>query len=144
VVYTRRLSDLLTATFGYAAGEGMGLSPNGLQDPTALFRPEGFQVFSGQVRADFGTGTRVSATYRYSPRSVVFAIDPFAGRMTAYEPSTSVFIAQSLPMPDFFPGRWEAMLDVRNVFDVVPASEDSSLLLADYSRLVRAGLSFRF
>jgi len=144
VVYTRKLSDVLTATVGYSAGRGLGLAPNGLEDPVGLFRPQSFQVFTSQLRADFDTGTRISAIYRLSPRSVVFAIDPFAGRLGATEPSTSVFVAQSIPMPDFVPGQWEAMLDVRNIFDVVPSTDDRELLLADYSRLVRAGLSFRF
>lgn len=144
VLYTRKLSEALTATVGYATGRGLALSPNGFEDPASLFRPASYQVVAGQLRADLGTGTHVSAVYRLGPRSVVFAIDPFDGRMAASEPSASVFVTQSIPMPDFVPGQWEAMLDVRNVFDVVPVTDDRELSLADCSRLIRAGLSFRF
>jgi hypothetical protein len=144
VLYTRRLSRTLTGTVGYAVGQGLALAPDALAHPEDLYRPTTFQVFTGQLEADLDTGTRISAVYRFSPNAVVFAIDPFAGRMTAYEPSASFVVAQTLPVPDFFPGQWEALLDVRNVFASVPATEDRELMLADYSRLVRAGLSFRF
>ncbi len=144
VLYTRHFTKALTGSVGYAVGRGLGLSAAGLDDPINMFEPVAFQVFAGQLQADFDTGTRVSAIYRFSTSRVVFAIDPFAGRMSGYEPSTSFFIAQAIPVPDFFPGHWEAMVDVRNVFDASASTEDRELLLADYSRLIRAGLSFRF
>lgn len=144
VLYTRRLTDVLTATFGYAAGRGLALDEAGLRDPAALLRSEGFQLVAGQLQADFATGTRLAAIYRFSPDMVVFAIDPFAGRMTAFEPSASFMVVQSIPTPGFIPGQLEARIDVRNAFDSVPATDDGDILLSDYSRLVRAGLSFRF
>jgi hypothetical protein len=144
VLYTRRLSRTLTGKVGYAVGDGLALAPDALAHPDDLFRSTTFQVFTGQLEADLDTGTHITAVYRFSPNAVVFAIDPFAGRMAAYEPSASFIVAQSIPVPDFFPGRWEALVDVRNVFASVPATEDRELVLADCSRLIRAGLSFRF
>lgn len=144
VLYTRRFSDALTGTFGYATGRGLAMSSTGLTDPVSLFKSESFQVLAAQLQADFETGTRLQAVYRFSPDTIVFAIDPFAGRLTAFEPSMSFVVYQAIPTPGFIPGQLEALVDVRNVFDSVPATEDGELLLGDYSRLVRAGLSFRF
>jgi hypothetical protein len=144
VLYTRRFTDTLTGTFGYATGRGLELNQAGFADPVHLFNPSSFHVVATQLQADFDTGTRVTAVYRFGPSRVVFAVDPFAGRLAAHQPAASIFVAQSLPMPDFFPGEWEAMVDVRNLFDAAPAREDRELTLVEYSRLVRAGLSFRF
>jgi hypothetical protein len=144
VLYTRRFSDLLTGSFGYAAGRGLEVDPQGLSNPASLFRPANFHVVATQLQADFDTGTRITAVYRFSPSRVVFAIDPFAGRLAAHEPSASIFVAQSLPLPDFFPGEWEATLDVRNLFFAAPTGDDRELTLVEFNRLVRAGLSFRF
>jgi hypothetical protein len=142
VLYTRNIVGSLTGTVGYAAGRGVKLGDS--SDPFAIFENQGFQMVAGQLQAEFDTGTRVTAVYRFSPDAVVFAIDPFAGRVAAFEPSASVVVYQSIPTPGFFPGRLEAMLDVRNLFDVTATSDERELQLADYSRLVRAGLSFRF
>jgi hypothetical protein len=152
VLYTRRFSDVLTGTVGYALGRGQRLSAVGLADrladrladPISLYEPATFNVVATRLDAEFDTGTRISALYRFSPKTVVFAIDPFAGRLTAYEPSASFLIAQSLPSFGFLPGQWEATLDVRNIFDTRPRVDDSELSLSDYRRLVRAGLSLRF
>lgn len=144
VLYTRRISQALTGSVGYSAGSGLRVDSAGLENPLDLFRSTRYQLLAGRLEAEFGTGTRVAAVYRFSPHAVVFAIDPFAGRFGATEPSASFFVTQQLPMPDFLPGQWEAIVDVRNAFDSVPGSEDGEVLLVDYGRLVRAGLSFRF
>jgi hypothetical protein len=143
VVYTRKFNDVLTGTVGYAVGRGMRVSGSGLDDPASLFEPTTFNVFAARVDADFSTGTRVSALYRVGSSAIVFAIDPFAGKMTAYAPSASVFVAQPLPSFGFLPSQWEATLDIRNVFDSRHALDDD-LSIAEYNRLVRAGLALRF
>jgi hypothetical protein len=109
-----------------------------------MFQSAAFQMIAGRLEAEFGTGTRIAAVYRYSPDTVVFAIDPFAGRLGASEPAASFFLTQQLPMPDFIPGRWEAMVDVRNAFASSTGSDDGEILLVDYGRLIRAGVTFRF
>jgi hypothetical protein len=144
VLYTRRLGEYVTGTIGYSAGRGLALRRDGLANPASLVESRSFQVLAGQLQADFSTGTRISAIYRFSPGTVVFAIDPFAGKLAAYEPSASFVVYQSIPTPGFIPGQLEALLDVRNAFDSLPASDDGEVILNDYSRLVRAGLSFRF
>ena len=144
VLYTRRFTGNLSGSFGYSTGRGLELESTALLDPATPFDSTAFQLFAGQLEADFSSGTRISAVYRYSPNSVVFAIDPFDGRLAAYQPNASIFVAQTIPMPGFIPGRWEATLDVRNLFDTVPLTDDNEISLVEYSRLIRAGVSFRF
>jgi hypothetical protein len=143
VVYTRKLNGILTGTVGYAVGRGMRVSGSNLADPASLFTPTTFNVFAARLDADFDSGTRVSAVYRVGSDEIVFAIDPFAGKMTAYAPSASIFIAQPIPSFGFLPGQWEATIDLRNIFDARHAVDDD-LSIAEYSRFVRAGVALRF
>jgi hypothetical protein len=76
---------------------------------------------------------------------VVFAIDPFAGRMSVYDPNINVYVTQELP--NFgLPGRWEALVDVRNLLNQALGVEDGGLQLARAGarRTVRGGLAFRW
>lgn len=143
VIYTRKLNGALTGTVGYAFGRGMRLSGSGLQDPASLFEPATFNIFAAKLDADFATGTHISAVYRVGSNAVVFAIDPFAGKMTAYAPSASIFVAQPLPSFGFLPGQWEATFDIRNIFDT-RRMVDEDLSVVEYSRFVRAGVALRF
>ena len=144
VLYSRRFSSSVSGTIGYSAGTGLSVESAGLANPAEMFQSATFQMIAGRLEAEFGTGTRIAAVYRYSPDTVVFAIDPFAGRLGASEPAASFFLTQQLPMPDFIPGRWEAMVDVRNAFASSTGSDDGEILLVDYGRLIRAGVTFRF
>lgn len=144
VLYTRQLNSILSGTIGYATGRGATLTATALADPASAVQTATFNVVAARIEAAFDTGTRISAVYRLAPGHVVFAIDPFAGRLTAFEPAAGLFVAQQLPSFGFLPGEWEATLDVRNLFDAKTAVDDTDLLLADYRRLVRAGLSLRF
>ena len=144
VLYTRRLSKSVTGTLGYSAGTGLRVDPAGLANPVDMFQSAAFQILAGRVEAQFDTGTHFTAVYRFSPDAVVFAIDPFAGRLGATEPAASFFLSQQLPMPDFIPGQWEAIVDVRNAFASSAGTDDGEILLVDYGRLIRAGVTFRF
>lgn len=144
VLYTRRILKSVTGTIGYSAGSGLRVAADGLANPAEMFQSATFQIVAGRVEAQFDTGTHVTAVYRYSPETVVFAIDPFAGRLGASEPAASFFVTQQLPMPDFIPGQWEAIVDVRNAFASSTGTDDGEILLVDYGRLIRAGVTFRF
>ncbi|HYP53016.1 MAG TPA: carboxypeptidase-like regulatory domain-containing protein, partial [Pyrinomonadaceae bacterium] len=81
VVYTRRISNSLRASAGYAFGRGQQLSADGITNPEDIFRSGFFQTAAAQFDADLADGTRVRTVLRFSPRAAVFAIDPFAGRL---------------------------------------------------------------
>jgi hypothetical protein len=146
VVYTRRISQHLKASAGYAFGRGQRLSPARTQDgPAALFSGAFFQTAAAQLDAVVSNDTTVRTVLRFSPRAAVFAIDPFAGRLAVYDPSLSILVTHELP--NFgLPLRAQATLDARNVFDMLTGFEDgeTSVSLGAQRRGVRGGISVRF
>ncbi len=145
VVYTRRLGHTLKASAGYAFGRGQQLAPGVLTSPDRVFSDGFFQTVAAQVDADVLDGTRVRTVLRFSPRAAVFAIDPFAGQLAVYDPSLSILVTHELP--NFgLPLRAEAMLDARNLFDVMSTVEDGENLTSINAarRMVRGGISVRF
>ncbi len=145
VVYTRRFSEYVKASAGYACGHGQHLSAEGLKSPDELFQDAFFQTAAAQVDATPLEGTRVRTVLRFSPRAAVFAIDPFAGRLAVYDPSLSILVTQELPTFGL-PLRAEAVIDARNVFDVMSGVEDgdSATFVNAMRRTVRGGISVRF
>jgi hypothetical protein len=149
LVFNRRLGDHVTASAGYSFGRGsrFGHAPTDSITPAQLFRTGFFQVATAKLDLDFTeqTGTRVSTVIRLSPSAVVFAIDPFAGRMSVYDPNINIYVTQELP--NFgLPVRWEALVDVRNLFDEASGVDDGAfqLIAARTRRTVRGGLAFRW
>jgi hypothetical protein len=145
VVYTRRISRMLSASAGYSMGRGQRLSPEGITNPAELFESGFFQTAALQVNGDLPTGTRISTVFRFSPEATVFAIDPFAGRLAVYDPSLSIMITQELPTFGL-PVRAEAVIDARNLFDTQVSTEEgeTQLFINAARRTVRGGISVRF
>ena len=138
---------MIEGSVGYAFGEGQQLDRRGISEPANLFTNALFQVFSAKVDATFaGTGTRVSTVLRLAPGQAVFAIDPFQGQMSTYDPNVSVSLTQDLPSLSFIPGQWAAVIDLRNLLDQQGAVSDDrqELVASRFHRLVRVGVSLRF
>lgn len=147
VMYRRRLGETLQATVGYAVGQGLKLSPRGLEDPAQAVTTGLFQVFAAQLDALISpTRTRISAHFRAASRASLFAIDPFYARLPILDPSLSLMVTQELPLVALLPGHWEAGVDVRNLLDLPGhASSDRGILLLNRPhRLVRGSVSVRF
>jgi len=149
VMLNRRINGHVTASAGYSFGRGsrLGDAPVTQVTPAQLFRGGFFQVATAKLDLDFTeqTGTRVSTVIRLSPSAVVFAIDPFAGRMSVYDPNINVYVTQELPSFGL-PVRWEALVDVRNLLNQVLGAEDGVVQLASARarRTLRGGLAFRW
>jgi hypothetical protein len=146
-VYHRKINSAIDGSVGYAIGQGQQLDKRGISDPASLFSESIFQVVSAKVDASFvRTGTRVSTVLRFAPARAVFAIDPFQGQISTYDPNLSVSLSQELPSIGFIPGQWAAVIDLRNVFDQqgTIADDRQELIASRYHRLIRVGLSFRF
>jgi hypothetical protein len=104
-------------------------------------------VVSAKLDANFvSTGTRVSTEVRLSPGQAIFAIDPFQGQLTTYDPNLSVSITQDLPSVSFLPGQWAAVVDLRNLLDQQASIIDDrqELVASRFHRLIRVGVSLRF
>jgi hypothetical protein len=145
VVYTRRVSQHLKASAGYAFGRAQQLSNEGITNPDQLFQDAYFQTAAAQLDASFLDGTTVRTVLRFSPRAAVFAIDPFAGRLAVYDPSLSILVTQELP--NFgLPVRAQATLDARNLLDSCVGVDDGDQILSIGAtrRTVRGGISVRF
>jgi len=147
VVYRRHISKLIDGSVGYAFGEGQQLDSRGITTPANLFSNGLFHVVSAKLDANFvSTGTRVSTELRLSPGQAIFAIDPFQGQLTTYDPNLSFSITQDLPSVSFLPGQWAAVVDLRNLLDQQASIVDDrqELVASRFHRLIRVGLSLRF
>ena len=147
VVYHRHVNKVLDGSVGYAFGEGQQLDRRGLTTPANLFTNGLFHVVSAKLDANFvGTGTKISTVLRVSPGQALFAIDPFQGQISTYDPNLSVSLTQELPSLGFIPGQWAAVIDLRNLLDQQSsiADERQELVASRFHRLVRIGLSLRF
>lgn len=145
VVYSRRISHILSASAGYSFGRGQNLSPNGLTNPAEIFDGGFFQTVAAQLNADMGRGLRIRTVFRFSPSATIFAIDPFAGRLAVFDPSLSILITQELPTFGL-PVHAEAVIDARNLLDTQIGIEDgeTQTLVNAMRRSLRGGISVRF
>lgn len=147
VVYRRHLSKVIDGSVGYAFGEGQQLDRRGITTPGNLFSNALFHVVSAKLDANFvSTGTKVSTVLRLSPGQAMFAIDPFQGQISTYDPNLSLSLTQELPSLSFIPGQWAAVVDLRNVLDQQASVTDDrqELVASRFHRLVRIGLALRF
>lgn len=145
LIYTRRIGGILSASAGYAIGNGQQLSATAISDPSKIFESSFFQTFFGQMAADLKTGTSVRTVYRLSPQATVFAIDPFKGRLAVYDPGLSIHVTQHVPTFGL-PFRAEAIIDARNLFDFANGitTDDGVLTLSAQRRMLRGGIQVRF
>jgi hypothetical protein len=149
VMYTRRLNNHVSAAAGYSFGRGEQFNRafNSVSAPAEMFSGGFFQVASAKLDLDLSqeTGTTVSTVIRFSPSAVIFAIDPFAGRMSVYDPNMSVYVTQNLPTFGL-PFGCQAIVDVRNLLNQSVGTDDGTmqLIAARAQRTVRGGLAFRW
>jgi hypothetical protein len=145
VLYTRRISRILSAAAGYSMGRGQQLSTKGLTNPSELFANSFFQTAAFEMSANLDSGTRIHTVFRFSPRATVFAIDPFAGRLAVYDPSLSILITQELPTFGL-PVRAQAVIDARNLLDKQSCADDGETFMSVDAarRSLRGGISVRF
>lgn len=140
VVVNRPISKNVSTSLGYAVGRGQQIETSAEGQPTLSYGY--FQVVSGKVDAQIiSTGTRISAVLRIASPNALLAIDPFQGRLRSLDPSISIYLTQAVPMFSFVPGRWEAMFDARNILD---SGKDERVIVGQYWRAIRGGLSVRF
>lgn len=149
VMYAKHLNDYVTVSAGYSFGRGQQFNEASLNEatPAQIFTGSSFQVASAKLELDLShrTGTRVSTVVRLSPSAVVFAIDPFAGRMSVYDPNVSIYVTQLLPSFGL-PVKCQALVDVRNLLNQTTGIENerAQLLAARLQRSVRGAISIQW
>jgi hypothetical protein len=149
VMYAKRFNDYVTASVGYSFGRGERFNEASLgqTSPAQMFTGSRFQVASAKLDFDLThrTGTRVSTVVRLSPSAFVFAIDPFAGRMSVYDPNVSIYVTQALPTFGL-PVKCQALVDMRNLLNqtIGVESDTAQLIAARSQRSVRGAISFQW
>ena len=133
------------AGLGFTAAGGFGLeepSPNAeeISDQLAAKR---FQVVTARLKADVdATQTEITAIYRWVSGFSVSHIDAYQRRFEYNDPTLSLTIAQNLPTWRMFPGKVQAILDARNLFEQSFGPQRTQV--AQYPRLLKGGINIKF
>src|SRR5262249_38160368 len=143
VIYTRPISNTVSASLGYSFGEGERLDTtrDGQPDFSAGF----YHVLSARLDAKIvRSGTRISTVFSFTSPHAFFAVDPFKQQLRVLDPNFSIYIAQSLPMFSFIPGRWEAGIEPRNLLDSGNTDDRTGFAVGQFWRSIRGGFTVRF
>ncbi len=155
VAVNRRILDCLNGSIAYVYGTGTNLAVPG--DPLsneALARSlldfvqrSYYHMLTGQLQTTFPhTHTTLTAIVRWYPEYSLTPIDLFDDRTDMLAKGVNFSIRQPIPLPEFMgtSGRWEALVDVRNLFDqshqIVPTS-DGELFVTRNPRSLRFGIN---
>ncbi len=151
----RRFLDFLAGSIAYVYGTGTALSPEGgtltseqlAQSLLEFMQRTYYHSLTGRVHANFRhTQTKLTAVVRWYPGAPITPIDLFADRSDVLAKGVNFSIRQPLPLPEFLGtvGRWEALVDVRNMFESGNAhlrTADGEVVLSRNPRSLRFGLN---
>ena len=158
IVMNRRFLDFLSGSIAYVYGSAANLD-RGDETLTSdilarrlleYVERSYYHVLTSQVDANFPkTRTRISTVVRWHPGYTLNPIDPFSDRKDTVTKGVSFFVRQGIPLPEFMGtvGRWEALVDVRNLLDQGKSriiSQDGELTLTRNPRSIRFGLNLNF
>lgn len=149
IVAERKLTPDITATFDYAFGGVLELAkPDvSLQDAQESMTKGNRHAVAGKVSGLLPkTGTRWTASYRWVNAATLTPVDLFNVSAGQAEPYLNLLFRQ--PLPSFFPGHVEALVDLRNLlaegYVPVLGQDGHTVYLVQSARAVRGGLSFTF
>jgi hypothetical protein len=159
VTFRRKIADNLRASVDYVYGDALTIS--GVVGLISGDQIEGGGLagylnqrnqhsITGRVNATIPyLKTGVLATVRWYPGNPLTPVDWFSDRMDIGTKSTNFEFRQAIPLPDFMStaGRWEVMVDLRNVLnqgrEVLPM-KDGEIVLNRNPRSLRFGLNLSF
>ena len=134
------------AGIGYANASGLSLHEDTsevgpvIQERLELKR---FHVVSTRFKANLdSTRTELTAVYRWISAFSSTRLDPYQRSIEFNDPSLSVTVAQALPTWGILPGRIQAILDARNLFE--HSSGPKAFPLFQYPRMVKGGINIKF
>jgi len=158
VSVNRRILDYLNGSISYVYGTGTYFAGNDdtlsseILAHSLLNRLQRsyYHSFTSQLSANIPwTRTNFTTIMRWYPGNPLTPIDLFADRMDIMTKGLNFRIRQAIPLPEFMgsAGRWEALVDVRNLFDQgadVIRTSDGELVLTRNPRSLRFGLNLNF
>lgn len=157
-VMDRKLFDYLSGSIAYVYGTGTGLADTSTplssdqlaRNLLSYMHQSYYHSITSQLRAQIPrTRTNFTTVVRWYPGNPVTSLDLFADRMDIFTKGVNFSIRQAIPLPEFMgsSGRWEAIIDVRNIFaqgqDRIRTS-DGDLFLTHNPRTLRFGLNLNF
>jgi hypothetical protein len=151
LVAQRKLSDNLTATLDYAFGGVLALDQVTTEWPVrgSLHTHRQHSLAAKLAGEAPRSHTRFLASYRWiNNGQALTPVDLFNASAGQTDPYLNVFIRQPIPGTRFFPGRMEALVDLRNLlaqgYVPVVTQDGSTIYLVQSARAVRGGLAFIF
>jgi hypothetical protein len=133
------------AGLGYTAASGLGIGTpaKGSDQVTEQLVRRRFHVVTARFKADVDTTwTEITAIYRWMSGFAATHVDPYQRLAEYNDPTLSLTIAQNLPTWRMFPGKVQAILDARNLFE--QSFGPSGAQVAYYPRLVKGGINIKF
>jgi hypothetical protein len=154
----QKIFDFLHGSIAYVYGSGTGVDVGSkslttdqlAQNLLQYMHRSYYNSLTGQLGAQIPrTHTNLIAVVRWYPGSPVTSLDFFADHMDILTKGVNFSIRQGIPLPEFLgvSGRWEALIDVRNVFEQGSnriRTSDGDLFLTRNPRVVRFGLNLNF
>lgn len=155
VSMNRRVLDFLNGSIAYVYGSAASIqnedetvtSDRLARDLLNYVQRSYYHSFTSQIEATVPqTKTHLTTIVRWYPGVKLNPVDLFYDRKDTLTKGVSFFIRQEIPLPEFMAtaGRWEALVDVRNLFDQGKAripTTDGELILSRNPRSVRFGLN---
>ncbi|HOB52337.1 MAG TPA: TonB-dependent receptor [Acidobacteriota bacterium] len=150
---THSWTQAISTSVLYIYGSGAELTSAGLQKPvisdlSSQINNRYFNVLAASINARFEkTGTDLTAVYRRADGNPLSPIDAYSDFYDVTDNSLSVFVRQSIPLFETSIGKWEAIVDIRNILNQgvqVYETTSGDLILVRAPRTLRGGISFRF
>lgn len=150
ITVSEPLTPTLAAAFTVASGEALSTRASGavtLAEASESMRPRAGQTATIAVKGRIvHTGTKVRAAYRWQPRSMVTAVDPYGA--FSDQAFLSFYLAQPLRLGGMLPAGLSAVVDVTNLlsqgYQQVLSKDGRPVFLAQSPRALQAGLSYTF
>jgi hypothetical protein len=133
------------AGVGYAVASGLGLSKPAYHMDEVMDRmtQRQFHVITARIKTDVDlTNTELTAVYRWISPLAAMSIDPYQSNVEYLDPTLSITVAQTLPTWGTFPGKVQAILDARNLFE--PSNPNHGIQISNSPRFVKGGINIRF
>jgi hypothetical protein len=146
-VHLNRKFKYFDGGFGYTTATGLTvanhLSAHFPHEVQSALTPERLHMVTGRFHAEVDTTqTEITAVYRWVSGFSATHLDSYQRSVDYNDPSLSFTVAQGLPTFRMFPGKVQAILDARNVFEHSYAA--NSMQIAQYPRLLKGGINIRF
>ena len=150
ITVSEPLTQALSAAFTVATGEALSTRATGavtLAGVNESLRARAGQTATLAVKGRIEhTGTKVRAAYRWQPRSMVTAVDPYGA--FSDQVFLSFYVAQPLRCGGMLPAGLSAVVDVTNLlsqgYQQVLGKDGRTVFLAQAPRALQAGLSYTF